>query len=588
MNISEDIIEKVRASSDMETVIREYLPDLKRTGRNWKTYCPFHNEKTPSFILSPEKGIFRCFGCNVAGDVFKFVMLVDNVSWIESVKKLANRANIIIQEENKNTVKISEKTRLFEILENSSVFYHRCLLESASAQKARNYFEKRGITNKTINKFKLGFAPEGQLLRSALKKGYTIEDLSRAGLITKTKRGTFFEYMSERFVFPIFDIQGRVVAFGGRTIANQNPKYLNTPETIIYSKSSNLYGLFQTLTELRKKRRMIILEGYMDVVIPQQFGISGAVATLGTVFTKNHTKLISRYSDSVVLLFDSDNAGRNVTQRALETLVESGVECRVSTLPEHTDADEYINQYGKESFLKLLETSSKSGIDFMIAKLYENFYTSKKKNYPEIKAKAVSNLLDFVTKSSNIVVQREWVKNIAQCVNVNEEAVWEEFKKKQELKFKGYLNNSIRDLIPHISIAKNKKVSMSLEENLLNLVLSNNDYIERISSDCFKEIRCKKVFDLIVLGLKDAEILNTLSQEDKSWFSELTLNAIEYDNPEEAFIIILKDIEASRLEKKRQQLEKEIILMSDGKKEKNEKMFDEYKKLTSILKGSRK
>jgi DNA primase len=394
--------------------------------------------------------------------------------------------------------------------------------------------------------------------------------------------------MSERFVFPIFDIQGRVLAVGGRTISNQNPKYLNTPETIIYSKSSNLYGLFQTLPELRKERRMIILEGYMDVIIPQQFGISGTVATLGTAFTKNHTSLISRYSDSVVLLFDSDNAGRNVTQRALEALIESGVECKVSALPEHIDADEYLNQFGKESFLKLLETSSKSGIDFMITKLYENFYPNKKKNSTEIKAKAVFNLLDFVIRSSNIVIQREWVKNIAQCIDVNEEAVWKEFKKKQKLKFKYYLNDNTKNSISCIGIVKNKKISMSLEENLLNLVLSNNDYIKKINNEYFKDTRCKKVFDLIVSGLKYPEILNILSQEDRNWFSELTLNAIEYNNIEEAFIIILKDIKAGRLKKKRQQLEKEVLLMSDGKKEKNEKIFDEYKKLTRILKGFKK
>ncbi|GHT40857.1 DNA primase [Endomicrobiia bacterium] len=586
MTIPEDAIERVKLSSNIEFIIREYLPDLKRAGRNWKACCPFHNEKTPSFVVSPEKGIFRCFGCNVAGDVFKFVMLADNISWIESVKKLAKKANIEIQETKQDMVKTSEKTKLFDILESSAVFYHKYLIEGASANKAREYLEQRGITCETLNKFKIGFAPYGKLIQSALKKGYVVEDLLKAGLITNIAGGNFFEYMSKRVVFPIFDVQGRVVAFGGRTITNQDPKYLNTPETIVYSKSSNLYGLFQTLPELRKERKIIVLEGYMDVVIPQQFGITGAIASLGTAFTQNHAKLISKYSDSVILLFDSDNAGRTATQRALEILVENGMESKVSALPENVDADEYLRRYGKEKFLKLLENSSQNAIDFMIARVYGSLSLEGKKNSPEAKARAISTLLDFVSRNSNVIIQREWIKNISQYVNVDEESVWKEFKKKRKLKLQGYQSNNLRSLVPYI--IKNKKVSMSLEENLLSLILNNRDYIKKVSSNYFKDARCEKVFDLLESGLSDDEILNTLSQEDGNWFSELTLNAIEYNNIEEAFKIILRDIEFDILKKRRQQLEKEILLMSEGRKEKNTEMFEEYRKLTALVKGSGK
>ncbi|MCA6071379.1 MAG: DNA primase, partial [Endomicrobium sp.] len=548
MTISEDIIERVKLANNIESVIMEYLPNLKRAGRNLKACCPFHDERTPSFVVSPEKGIFRCFGCNSAGDVFKFVMLADNISWIESVKKLAKKANIAIQETKQDIVRTSEKTKLLDILENSAMFYHRYLLESSSANKAREYLERRGITRETVNKFKLGFASKGRLIQSALKNGFTTDDLSKAGLITKTKSGAFFEYMSERVVFPIFDVQGRVVAFGGRTIANQDPKYLNTPETIVYSKSSNLYGLFQTLPKLRKERKIIVLEGYMDVIIPQQFGINGAVASLGTAFTQSHAKLIARYSDSVTLLFDSDNAGRTAVQRSLEILVENGIESKVSALPENVDADEYLNKYGRESFLKLLEDSSKNTIDFMIARVYGELSSVGKKSSPEIKARAISNLLDFVAKSSDVIIQREWIKTISQCLNVDEEAVWEEFKKKQKLKFKGYIDNDEKSLT--LRVVKDKKVSMSLEENLLNLILNNRDYAERISGNFFEDARCKKVFNLMMLGFSDAEILNELSLEDGNWFSDLALNVIEYNNIEEAFKIILKDIEFDILKRR--------------------------------------
>ncbi|MDR1259929.1 MAG: DNA primase [Endomicrobium sp.] len=582
--ISENIIEKIRLSSNIESVIREYLPDLKRIGRNWKGFCPFHNEKTPSFIVSPEKGIFRCFGCNVAGDVFKFIMLIDNLSWIESVKKLAEKANIKVQELNQKFIvktKMSEKMKLLDILESSAVFYHKCLLESIYAEKARKYFKERGVNYETINKFKLGFAPSGMFLGLALRRGYTCTDLVNSGLIKKTSNGTFWEYMSDRIVFPIFDVYGKVIAFGGRSITDKHLKYLNTPETIIYSKSSNLYGLFQTLQGLRSERKIIILEGYMDVIILQQFGVVGTVATLGTAFTQNHVKLISRYSDITTLLFDSDDAGRFATQKALEILIENGVECRVSSLPENVDADEYIVQYGKENFLKLVEDSSKNAIDFVISRMCGNFL--EKSSSPEVKAKIVINLLNFVTKSSNSIIQREYIKNISHRINVNEEDVWREFKKKQQLEFKKF---NTKNFTPYF--VTNKIGLMSLEESLLNFILSNKSYIKKINFNCFKDLKCKKVFEFANSGLSNAEILNVLPDNDKNWFSELMLSSIEYSDIEETFNILLNDIKLCRLKNKRRYLEREILLMSDGKRERDEKIFDEYKKLTIFLKGSGK
>ncbi|MDR1720882.1 MAG: DNA primase [Endomicrobium sp.] len=584
MAISEDIIEKIRLSNSIESIVQEYLPDLKRIGRNWKACCPFHNENTPSFLVNPEKGIFKCFGCNVGGDVFKFVMLTDNISWYESVRKLAKKANIEIEETKQDIVKTSERAKIFDILENSTMFYHKYLLESAGAEKAREYLKDRGISRETINKFKLGYAPKERILEFALKKGYTTESVQKAGLIKENEKGGFFEYMSERIVFPIFDVQGRIIAFGGRTILDRAPKYLNTPETIVYLKSSNLYGLFQTLPELRRERKIIILEGYIDAIVSQQFGVTGAVATLGTAFNKNHVKLISRYSDAVTLLFDSDDAGRIAAHRALEILVENGVECKVSNLPEHMDADEYLNQYGREEFLNLLESSSNGPIDFMITKVRGDFF-SKNGETPETKAKAVYFLLDFITKNSNLVLQREWIKTVAQRMNVDEEILWNEFKKKHKLKFKNYLRH-YGDLDLHT--VKDRRLSMSLEENFLNIILNNRNYIEKVDCNFFEDVRCRRVFKLATSGLSEAEISDALSKEnkgDEDWFSGLVLNAIKYSNIEEAFDIILKEIKTNRLERKRLQLEKEILLMIEGKREKDKRLFCEYKELTSLSKG---
>ncbi|MDR1511465.1 MAG: DNA primase [Endomicrobium sp.] len=588
MTISEDIIENIRLSNNIESVIKEYLPDIKRIGRNWKACCPFHDEKTPSFLVSPEKGIFKCFGCNVGGDIFKFVMLADNISWYESVKKLAKRANIEIKEiRRQDVIKVSEKTRIFDILESSAMFYYKCLLKSSYAEKARKYLGERGVIRETIDKFRLGYAPKGGILKFALKKGHKVEDLLKAGVITKTEKGNFFEYMSERVVFPIFDVQGRVIAFGGRTIFNHDPKYLNTPETVVYFKSSNLYGMYQTLSTIRKERRIIVLEGYMDVVISQQFGVAGAVATLGTAFNQIHAKLILRYSDSVTLLFDSDEAGKVATQKSLEILVENAVECNVSTLPKHVDADEYINKYGKENFLDLLKNSSESPINFMI-KLYSDLFSRSEKLTPEKKAKIVSYLLNFIARSPNLILQREWMKNVAQYMDVNEEIIWSEFKRKHELNSENKNYSQYHNAMVPLHITKDRRFSMSLEESLLSIILNNRSYIGKLDCDCFENVKCKEVFDLVGSGLSDVEILNALSEEYKSWFLELILNVVEYSNVGEAIDTILKDIGTGKLKRKRQQLEKEILLMSEGKKEKNERILYEYKKLTSLLKGSGK
>jgi len=587
MTISEDIIEKIRLSNNIESVIREYLPDIRKVGRNWKACCPFHNEKTPSFLVNPDKGIFKCFGCNIGGDVFKFVMIADNISWYESVKKLAKRANIAIKDVSQEVMRVSEKTKIFDILESSAMFYYKYLLESPYAQKAREYLYERGVIRETIDKFKLGYAPKGGILEFALKKGYTIEDLLKAGLITKTERGNFFEYMSERVVFPIFDIQGRVVAFGGRTIFDRDPKYLNTPETVVYFKSSNLYGLYQTLPALRSERKIIILEGYMDTIISQQFGVTGAVATLGTAFNQNHSKLISRYSDSVTLLFDSDEAGKVATHRSLEILVENAVECNVSALPGHVDADEYLNRYGKESFLKLLKSSSENPISFML-KLYINLFSKSEKITSEVKVKTISCLLNFIARSPNLIRQREWVKNVAQYMDVDEEIIWNEFKKKK-FNDKNY-SQYYSILAPlRIDVAKDRRVSMSLEENLLSIIVNNRNYIKKLNCEYFEnDEKCKRVFNLMISGLSNVKILNALPEDNRNWFSELMLTEIEYSNVEEAINTILKDIRTSRLERERLQLEKEVLLMSEGKKEKDEKVFYEYKELTILLKGSGK
>lgn len=582
MSISDQVIEQVRTSSDIVSIVRDYVPDLKKAGRNWKCCCPFHSEKTPSFVVSPEKGIFRCFGCGAAGDVFKFVMLIENISWIEAVKKLAQKSGITITETANEKISVSEKTKLFEILETAAKFYNRCFLESSAASYARAYAKQRGITAESVKKFLIGYAPKGKILESAQKKGYAYEVLAKAGVVTKTDSGTVFEYMSERLVFPIFDVQGRIVAFGGRTLTDGKVKYLNTPETIVYSKSSNLYGLFQALPDIRKDKSIVVVEGYMDVVLSQQYGVSGTVAPLGTSFTQQQAKLIDRYSENTVLLFDSDDAGRNATQRALEICAENDIAVKTSSLPEGVDSDEYLLANGRDSFYKLLEKNAKTPIKFMIDR--EEKKSDVKTSHG--KASAVSALLDFVAKNKNNVIQRDYINNIAQSFNLDEEIVWQEFKRKT-------LGNSYSVKENLFDKIKDDKKRYSLEEQLIRFLLDikNRQYVFKIKSDFFTLSNCMEIHN-ILLNKKDitvAGILSKLDSKKAEWFSKLAMEgAAEDQSSEECFNILCNDIEIRRLNKRRKTLEKEVLLMMEGKVAADPAKIKEYGLLTAQIKGSGK
>ena len=242
-------------------------------------------------------------------------MMMDSSAWPEAVRKLAARAGIEIKETFTNIIKRSEKQGIYDILEQTADFYHRVFNDSPDAAHARKYLAKRGVSKESIEKFKIGFAPQGKLIEKTTKKGISTEQLTAAGLIRQNGDGRFFEYMSDRLVFPIFDTQGRVVAFGGRTLKDDQPKYLNSPDSAVYSKSAQLYGLFQAMPTLRKKAEVMVLEGYMDVVVSHQFGATNTVATSGTALEPQQSQLLKRYSDKVILMFDSDSASRSSDEK---------------------------------------------------------------------------------------------------------------------------------------------------------------------------------------------------------------------------------------------------------------------------------
>lgn len=576
MSISPETIDKVRLSTDIAELVREYLPNLKKVGRNWKTNCPFHKEKTPSFMVSAEKGIFHCFGCGSGGDAFKFVTMMDNISWPEAVRKLADRSGIVIKETHEEIAKRSQKQEIYDILEQAAKFYHRYLVDSDEGKPAREYLNKRGINSESIEKFQIGFSSAGCLVSAAAKKNISKEQLLSAGLITKTDKGRFFEYMQERIVFPIYDAQGRVVAFGGRTLKDEQPKYLNTPETSVYSKSHQLYGLFHAIPQLRTLKEVIVLEGYIDVVASHQFGVANAVATLGTALTSQQGQILNRYCEKAILLFDSDDAGRAAAKRAIENLIDTELALIVSSLPEGMDSDEFLIKHGKDEFIKHIAAQSRSAIEYLTEQAIAQYGIAA----PEAKVKVSRELSPIVEKAKSSVLRGEWIKYIAEKLRISETDLqneWQMRKKSAGSKKAGHENPSKQ---------QKQDPVRSAEEELLQLMIAYPQYRSIVHYDVFSIERNSRIFLLLLKDVQIPDIINSMDESEASWFTELAMEEKLYSFPDQIIVNIVRDLKKRQLEMKRQELKKEVSLMIDGQIPEDSVKIKLYQDLNRQLKGS--
>lgn len=343
--ISDDMVNQIKENSDIVDVIGEYV-DLKKAGSSFKGLCPFHNEKTPSFTVDRKKQLFHCFGCGAGGDVVSFIMQKEGLSYPESLKYLANKAgiNIVFDE---NPVINEKKNRFYDINKDIMMYFYKNLLTTKAPQ---DYLLKRGLRSNIVNTFMLGFAKDSwdDLLSYAKSRAIKEEDLLELGLIAKSKNGNYYDKYRNRLIFPIIDTYGRVIGFGGRAIDNTMPKYLNSPESDVFKKRFNLYGL--NIFKKQSKRDLILVEGYMDVIALNNNGIDIAVASLGTAFTVDQAKLAKRYADNIYICYDSDSAGIKATKRAIEIFKEAEIGVNIIELGEGLDPDEFVKKYGKEAF----------------------------------------------------------------------------------------------------------------------------------------------------------------------------------------------------------------------------------------------
>lgn len=356
--IPEDKISDIRNAADIVEIISETV-HLKKTGKDYIGLCPFHSEKTPSFNVSPERQTFHCFGCGIDGNVFSFLMKQKNLSFPEAVRSLAERYGIEIPTRDispEQQQEADERENLFAINRQAADYFHNILLNSPAGKKARNYLEKRGVSEEILRTFCMGYDPSGRESLNARcmeKKQCALAE--KAGLIA-AKEGRYYDRFWDRVVFPIFDIRGRVIAFGGRVLDDAHPnrpKYLNSPETPLYNKSSSLYGLHIARQKCRESRTVYIAEGYLDLVSLYSHGIANSVATLGTALTQKHLQILKGFADKIILVYDSDDAGIAAARRSSDLFLKEGTDAYILVLePAGHDPDSYLSEFGKEAFLR--------------------------------------------------------------------------------------------------------------------------------------------------------------------------------------------------------------------------------------------
>ncbi len=414
--IPPESLEEIRAKLDIVELVSEHVPGLQRAGRNMKGRCPFHQERTPSFIVSPERQTYHCFGCGEGGDAFSFVMKLEGLGFMEAVEKLAERVGVNLVKAEALGPEQKERLKLKEVLEWARGFFHELLLKDPAAEPARRYFASRHVSAASVEAFSLGFAPrQSSLISAAAKKGFGAELLIKAGLAAN-REGRLREYFFDRVLFPIRDPKGAVVAFGGRTMGDGQPKYLNSPENPLFSKSRVLYGLPEGDGEVRKKRHALLMEGYMDVIAAHQHGLKTACAPLGTALTLEHVGLLKRYTDSVTIVFDADSAGLNAAVRGAELLLAQGLGVRIATVPQGKDPDEHLHAHGRPAFEAECLGRAVDLVEFKTNLLLSR---EPKPLSPQSKANVAKQVLATITQCPDEILKEEWTKKLAAKLDVS-------------------------------------------------------------------------------------------------------------------------------------------------------------------------
>lgn len=584
MNEIKDIIEEIKSRCDIANVISSYI-NIKPSGTNYKGLCPFHGEKTPSFYINTSKQIYKCFGCGEGGDVINFVMRIENLDFMDAVKLLANRCGIEINTHvDESTKERMEKSKKFQDIHvEAARFYFSNLIKSKNP--GYEYLRKRGLDDKIIKKFGLGYSLDSwnSLMNYLISIGYKNEDLIECGLFGyKSETKKIYDKFRNRVMFPIFDYRGNVIGFGGRVLDDSLPKYLNSPDTLIFNKRQNLYGLNFARKEI-KDRSVILVEGYMDLISLYQYGIKNVVATLGTALTDGQGSLIKRYADTVIISYDSDEAGIKATLRAIEILNKLDINVKVLNLKECKDPDEFIRKYGVLEFEKEIQNSTHY-IKYKIDNLKRNFNIQK----DEERVKFAKEASKIIKEIKSPVEVDYYTKYLSEQIDISVESI------KKEVYGKYYNGNQNKNNKNNKYIYKKEekiiekpkaieKGKLLVEENLIKIMLDSKKHREiillKISEEDFLEKDSKEIVnwliknkDLDKITIDKIKSLN-ISEEYIKGLESISLDNLDLNNIKNIDEII-KNIKKNSLNEKINMLLKEQIDIEKNKDVKDVKEVD--------------
>src|SRR2546426_3422208 len=496
MRYPQTFIDDLRRQADIVRVIQDYVP-LKKKGANWMACCPFHKEKTPSFSVSPAKEIFYCFGCHKGGSVFNFVMEIESVPFPEAIKIVADKSGVPLPklvDDSRFEAKRQEADEVIELNKWALEWWEQQLnAGSAESRGARDYLEKRGITDETRRTFRLGYAPDSwEAISSYLRqKGASQAQIDRSGLVVKKEEGGSYDRFRGRLMFPVMDIQGRPIAFGGRTLnPDDDAKYINSPETAAYIKGRNLFGLHLTRDEIRRQGFAILVEGFLDLVIPYQFGIRNVVASLGTALTPEQAKLLGRFARKVVVNYDGDRAGVQAAKRAIEILLPEDLDVKVLVLPNKSDPDEFIRQQGVSEYQRL-RGDALPHIQFVI----DQAVADRNLHRPAEKAEAVQKVLPYIRAARNPIQKREFFDIAMDSLRIGDAAL------KREL-WHSVRSGTVRGDLKQKILGRSEVKPTVAEQRLLEVLFADDvirkAILPRLKDDDFADLPTAGLFQALL------------------------------------------------------------------------------------------
>lgn len=524
--ISDEKKNEILGNSDIVAIIGDYV-DLKKSGNSYKGLCPFHNEKTPSFTVDDRKQLFHCFGCGEGGDVVSFIMHKEGLSYIDSMKYLAKKAGIKL-DDTKSSKENKILNRYYDINKDIMMYFYKNLLTDKACQI---YLKNRGFRSNIVNTFMLGFAKNSwdDLLSYVKKKDYLLDDIENLGLIKKSQNGKYYDKYRNRLIFPIINHYGKVIGFGGRSIDSTMPKYLNSPESQVFKKRYNLYGL--NIFKKQSNKDIILVEGYMDVIGLNNQGIDQAVASLGTSLTSDQAKLLKRYAKNVYICYDEDNAGIKATDRAIEILLDEGIKPNIISLEKGLDPDDFVKKYGRDAFIKKMDEAS-DVYNYKYNKILDLYAESKDNE----KFEKLNLFIEFLSSIKSDLTREIFINNVSKLFDIDKSTLKESvlkyndnYKKtyKNQNKDSFYNKNDFKNFNTNQNtIIERKKYSVSTNElETLRLYLNQKDEYDEN----------KDFFDQVIV---DEKLLEIKQYIDKNGFDKISEN---FSNDYQFIIDYIKD-----------------------------------------------